>query len=76
MHDILKKYSSFELVIGLTDGLILLLECLPLDRWPWVRQGYCDQLLILLIKNKKSLTDGLITLMKNETNSIDRYYRY
>jgi hypothetical protein len=29
-----------------------------------------------LIKNKKSLTDGLMTPMKNETESINRYYWY
>jgi hypothetical protein len=35
-----------------------------MDRWPSIREGFYDRLSILSIKNKKSLTDGSITLMK------------
>jgi hypothetical protein len=59
---------------------ILLIQCVPMDRWPSVREGFYDRLPILLIKNKKSLTDGSITSMKMRPkvsiDSIDQYHRY
>ncbi len=67
---LLKNYSSFELVLGLTNRPILLIECVPIDRWPSFRQGFHDRLSILSIKNKiKILTDWLIVSI--DTINID-----
>jgi hypothetical protein len=43
----LQKYSSFDLVKGLTDGSILSIEFIPIDRWPSVRKRFYDRLSIL-----------------------------
>jgi hypothetical protein len=53
--------NFFFLTVGLIDGSILSIECgsMVIDH---IR--FYDQLSILPIKNKKSLTDGSITLMK------------
>ncbi len=74
-----KLGKFFELV--LINWLILLIQCVPMDRWPSVREGFYDRLSILWIKNKqKSFTDGSITSLKIRLkiliDSINRYHRY
>ncbi len=54
----------FFLTLVLIDCSKLSIECVPMDRWPLVREGFYDRLSIPSIKNIKSLTNGLITSMK------------
>jgi hypothetical protein len=67
---------SFDRLIN----TLLLIQCLLMDWWPSVREGFYDRLSILSIKNKQSLIEGSITSMKirpkvsNDSN--DRYHWY
>jgi hypothetical protein len=58
------RHGKFFLTVSFIDGLKLSIEFVPMDQWPSVREGLYHQLLILSIKNKKSLTNVLIKSMK------------
>ncbi len=77
-----KKINILYLYLCLIDWLILSIKCVPMDRWPSVREGFYCMINCRYYESKinKSLTDGSITLMKMRSkvtiDMIDWYHRY
>jgi hypothetical protein len=68
-----KNSANIFLPLVLIDWLILSIQCVPMDRWPSVREVFYDRLSILSIKNKKIFNRCIDNIDENETKSIDRY---
>ncbi len=68
--------NSVNFLNSLIDWSILSIQCIQMNRWPSVREGFNDQLSIISIKNKKIFNRWIDNIDENETKSIDRYHRY
>ncbi len=59
---------------SLIDWSILSIQCVLMDWWLSVREGFYDRLSILSIKNKKIVNLWIDNIDENETKSIDQKY--